>query len=58
MNSAINYYSAAQRHDDAIREARRNPVLVRPAAAVDESQPRRTVLLARRARRRLALHLA
>ena len=25
MNSAINYYSAAQRHTDAIREARRNP---------------------------------
>jgi hypothetical protein len=31
MNSAINYYSAAQRHTDAIREARRrNPVLLRP----------------------------
>ena len=28
MNSAINYYSAAQRHADAIREARRNPPAV------------------------------
>jgi hypothetical protein len=34
MNSAINYYSAAQRHTDAIREARRNPPLPRP---VDEA---------------------
>src|SRR5438067_623879 len=25
MNSAVNYYSAAARHADAIREARRNP---------------------------------
>ena len=34
MNSAIHYYSAAQRHADAIREARRNPPLPRP---VDEA---------------------
>ncbi|MEN3340793.1 MAG: hypothetical protein V7644_197 [Actinomycetota bacterium] len=27
MNSAINYYSAAQGHADAIRESRRNPVV-------------------------------
>jgi hypothetical protein len=33
MNSAIHQYSAAQRHTDAIREARRNPQRVRRAAA-------------------------
>ena len=31
MNSAINYYSAAQMHADAIREARRNPQADVPA---------------------------
>jgi len=31
MNSAINYYSAAQLHADAIREARRNPIADVPA---------------------------
>ena len=31
MNSAINYYSAAQHHADAIREARRNPIADVPA---------------------------
>jgi hypothetical protein len=31
MNSAINYYSAAQLHADAIREARRNPLASVPA---------------------------
>src|SRR5204862_6489996 len=31
MNSAINNYSAAQRHVDAIREARRNPIAAVPA---------------------------
>jgi len=31
MNSAINNYSAAQRHADAIREARRNPIAAVPA---------------------------
>jgi hypothetical protein len=53
MNSAINYYSAAQRHTDAIRDARRNPPLVRPVAPVveREARPGLTVLLARRARR-------
>ena len=31
MNSAINYYSAAQLHADALREARRNPIADVPA---------------------------
>jgi hypothetical protein len=35
MNSAINYYSAAQRHSDAIRDARRNP----PIAAEPTHEP-------------------
>jgi hypothetical protein len=40
MNSAINYYSAAQRHADAIREARRNPPRAPQALAVAERTPR------------------
>ena len=40
MNSAINYYSAAQRHADAIREARRNPRPAPRARAVAERAPR------------------
>ena len=31
MNSAINYYSAAQHQADALREARRNPIADVPA---------------------------
>jgi hypothetical protein len=31
MNSAINYYSAAQLHADALRDARRNPLAAVPA---------------------------
>jgi hypothetical protein len=31
MNSAINYYSAAQLHADALRDARRNPIADVPA---------------------------
>jgi hypothetical protein len=40
MNSAINYYSAAQRHTDAIREARRNPPRAPQARPVAELTPR------------------
>jgi len=61
MNSAINYYSAAQMHADAIREARRNPQADVPArerraasvrshwllAAVARRAPLRPLLLAR-----------
>ena len=31
MNTAINYYSAAQHQADALREARRNPIADVPA---------------------------
>jgi hypothetical protein len=52
MNSAINYYSAAARQSDAIREARRNPPIA--AAAVHEPAERahRRSLLSRVARRK------
>jgi hypothetical protein len=40
MNSAIHQYSAAQRHTDAIREARRNPPRAPQAPPVAEPQPR------------------
>jgi hypothetical protein len=41
MNSAINYYSAAQRHTDAIRDARRNPPRAPQARpAVERAAPR------------------
>jgi hypothetical protein len=52
MNSAINYYSAAQRHADAIREARRNPVIPGPAIPEPGVQTRRRRL---RWERRLSL---
>jgi hypothetical protein len=57
MNSAVNYYTAAQRHTDAIREARRNPVPPRP---VQEPPARQglSAVLARRLRRPSALRLA
>jgi hypothetical protein len=53
MNSAINYYSAAQRHTDAIREARRNPLPVIPPPPAHEPDGWRgpAAVLARRARR-------
>ena len=45
MNSAINYYSAAQRHTDAIREARRNPPRAQLAPGpVAEPAPRSRLL--------------
>ena len=45
MNSAINYYSAAQRHTDAIREARRNPPLFeRPVRLLDGPAGRRSLV--------------
>ena len=51
MNSAVNYYSAAQRHADAIREARRNPPpAFAPRRAHDDGGPS---VFARLARRRL-----
>ncbi len=53
MNSAINQYSAAQRHTDAIREARRNPMLPTPARPAEDraARPGLTAAFARRARR-------
>jgi hypothetical protein len=44
MNSAIHQYSAAQRHTDAIREARRNPPRAPQARAVAEPSPRLALL--------------
>jgi hypothetical protein len=52
MNSAIHYYSAAQRHADAIREARRNPVAAGPTIPQPGVQVRRRRL---RWERRLSL---
>jgi hypothetical protein len=40
MNSAIHQYSAAQRHTDAIREARRNPPLGAQAPPAVKPEPR------------------
>jgi hypothetical protein len=49
MNSAINYYSAAQRHSDAIREARRNPPRAPQARALAAThRPGLLAVLARR----------
>jgi hypothetical protein len=47
VNSAIHYYTAAQRNDDAIREARRAP---RPGRAFREpaARPGLAAVLARR----------
>jgi len=45
MNSAINYYSAAQMHADAIREALRNPPPAVPARTPAERTGRRGPLL-------------
>jgi len=50
MNSAIHYYTSAQRNADAIREARRNPVPALPRRPVEDPAPRRGLIgvLARR----------
>jgi hypothetical protein len=57
MNSAVNYYSAAARHADAIREARRNPPLVFAPAPTDDAGPSLLARLARRRRLRLVFGL-
>jgi hypothetical protein len=46
MNSAIHQYSAAQRHTDAIREARRNPPRAPQASLVAEPAPRSGLIAA------------
>jgi hypothetical protein len=58
MNSAIHQYSAAQRHADAIREARRNPPRAPQARPVTEPAPRFGLIavLTRRIARPHALH--
>ena len=42
MNSALNYYSAAQRHSDAIRDSYRNPPL--PQREPPPAQAKRSFL--------------
>jgi hypothetical protein len=46
MNSAIHQYSAAQRHTDAIREARRNPPRAPQAPPAAAAQAPRLGLIA------------
>jgi hypothetical protein len=58
MNSAIHQYSAAQRHSDAIREARRNPQRVRQVVAPAPPRLGRIAALARRIARPHALQPA
>ena len=53
MNSAIHYYTAAQRNADAIREARRLPLPPRPVRYPGEPTQRRG--LKRRTRGALGL---
>jgi hypothetical protein len=52
MNSAIHYYTAAQRNADAIRESRRLPLPPRPVRVPGDPTPRRG--LKRRTRGALA----
>jgi hypothetical protein len=51
MNSAIHQYSAAQRHTDAIREARRNPPPRAPQAPLAAAPAPRFGLIAALTRR-------
>lgn len=57
MHSAIHYYTADQRNNDAIRQARRNPVPARPPRTLDEHASRygRLAALTRRLPRPHAL---
>ncbi|HEX7581567.1 MAG TPA: hypothetical protein VF321_00650 [Gaiellaceae bacterium] len=44
MNSAIHYYTAAQRNADAIRDARRPPLPPRPVRYPGDPTPRRGLI--------------
>jgi len=60
MHSSIHQYTAAQRHEDVIRAAQRNPVLARELRPRDEPTPRRSRVgvFARSLARPLALRTA